>query len=327
MTGPPLLEIRDLRVLFRIGDGEAPAVDGLSLALRPGEALGLVGESGCGKSVTALSILGLTPRPASRVAEGSSIRLRGEELLGASPERMREVRGGEIGIVFQEPMASLNPVLRVGDQVAEAVRAHQSLERAALRDRVEELLGTVGLPEVGATARAWPHQLSGGMRQRVLIAMALAGDPALLIADEATSALDVTVQATILDLLDRLRRDRALALLLITHDLSVAARLTDRIAVMYGGRIVEEGATRLVLDRPAHPYTRGLLGSIPDPERRGARLDAIRGSVPGIGSWPGGCRFHPRCSHTFARCVMESPPLMTTAPATRAACWLLEGEG
>jgi peptide/nickel transport system ATP-binding protein len=326
MTGPPLLEIRDLRVLFRTGDGEAPAVDGLSLALEPGEALGLVGESGCGKSVTALSILGLTPRPASRVAEGSSIRLRGEELVGAPPERMREVRGGEVGIVFQEPMTSLNPVLRVGDQVAEAVRAHRSLDRAALRDRVEELLGTVGLPEVRATARAWPHQLSGGMRQRVLIAMALAGDPALLIADEATSALDVTVQARILDLLDRLRRERALALLLITHDLSVAARMTDRITVMYGGRIVEEGETREVLDRPAHPYTRGLLSSIPDPERRGVRLDAIPGSVPGIGSWPDGCRFHPRCGHRFAKCVTGSPPLIN-ASATRAACWLLEGEG
>ena len=326
MTGPPLLEIRDLRVLFRTGDGEAPAVDGLSLALEPGEALGLVGESGCGKSVSALSILGLTPRPASRVAEGSSIRLRGEELLDAPPERMREVRGGEIGIVFQEPMTSLNPVLRIGDQVAEAVRAHRSLDRAALRVRVEELLGTVGLPEVSAIARAWPHQLSGGMRQRVLIAMALAGDPALLIADEATSALDVSVQATILALLDRLRRERALALLLITHDLSVAARVTDRIAVMYAGRIVEQGATRPLLHRPAHPYTRGLLASIPDPERRGARLEAIPGGVPVLGSWPDGCRFHPRCSHRFERCVRESPPLMP-APETRAACWLLEGGG
>jgi len=326
MSGTPLLEIRDLRVLFRTGDREAPAVDGLSLEMEPGEALGLVGESGCGKSVTALSILGLTPRPASRVAGGASIRLRGEELLGATTERMREVRGGEIGIVFQEPLTSLNPVLRVGEQVAEAVRAHRHVDRAAVRTRVEELLIAVGLPDAGATARAWPHQLSGGMRQRVLIAMALAGDPALLIADEATSALDVAVQATILDLLDRLRRERALALLLITHDLSVAAGMTDRIAVMYGGRIVEQGETRSVLERPAHPYTRGLLGSIPDPERRGARLDAIPGNVPGIGSWPDGCRFHPRCSLSFARCTRESPPLIP-GPATRAACWLLESEG
>lgn len=326
MTGPPLLEIRDLRIAFRTDEGEALAVDGVSLAIEPGEAVGLVGESGCGKSVTALSILGLTPRPAGRVVDGSSIRLRGEELLGAPPERLREVRGGEIGIVFQEPMTSLNPVLRVGDQVAEAVRAHRPLNRAGVRARVEELLDTVGLPEVTATARAWPHQLSGGMRQRVLIAIALAGDPGLLIADEATSALDVTVQARILDLLDRLRRERAMALLLITHDLAVAARMTDRIAVMYGGRIVEEGLTRSVLDRPAHPYTAGLLRSIPDPERWGARLEAIPGSVPGIGSWPDGCTFHPRCSRSFARCAAESPPLLA-GPATQAACWLLESEG
>jgi oligopeptide/dipeptide ABC transporter ATP-binding protein len=325
MSGPPLLEIRDLRVVFRTVSGDAPAVDGLSIVLEAGEALGLVGESGCGKSVTALSILGLTPRPAGRVVDGSSIRLRGEELLRAGPERMREVRGGEIGIVFQEPMTSLNPVLRVGDQVAEAVQAHLPVDRAALPGRVVELLETVGLPDAEQIARAWPHQLSGGMRQRVLIAIALAGDPDLLIADEATSALDVTVQATILELLDRLRRDRSMALLLITHDLAVAARMTDRIAVMYGGRIVEEGDTRSVLDRPAHPYTAGLLNSIPDPARRGVRLEAIPGSVPGIGSWPGGCTFHPRCSRSFARCEAESPPLLV-GPATRAACWLLEND-
>lgn len=325
MNGAPLLEIRDLRVAFRMGACEALAVHGISFSMQPGEALGLVGESGCGKSVTALSILRLVPRPPGRILDGSSIRLRSEELLDASPERMREVRGGEIGIVFQEPMTSLNPVLRIGDQVAEAVAAHSRLDRAMVRRRVDDLLGSVGLTDTAALARAWPHQLSGGMRQRVLIAIALAADPVLLIADEATSALDATVQASILDLLDRLRREREMALLLISHDLAVASRMTDRIAVMYGGKILEEGDTTALLTHPAHPYTLGLLGSIPDPERTGMRLEAIPGSVHDIRARPEGCSFHPRCDRAFGRCTEEIPPLLP-GPATRAACWLLEDE-
>ncbi|MCL7966860.1 MAG: ABC transporter ATP-binding protein [marine benthic group bacterium] len=323
MTESALLEVRDLAVAFRTGSGEARAVDGISFDVGAGESLGLLGESGCGKSTTALSILQLLPRGASRVEVGSSIRLEGEELLTSSPARMREVRGGEIGIVFQEPMTSLNPVLRAGDQVAEAVRAHSPLDGARLRQRVESLLEQVGLTEPMEVARAWPHQLSGGMRQRVMIAMALAGEPRLLIADEATSALDVTVQAAILDLLDDLRRERGLALLVITHDPAVARRVTNRLAVMYAGRIVEEGETDAVLDSPAHPYTIGLMQSIPDPERPGTRLASIPGTVPSLGDWPPGCRFHPRCARSQARCSERYPPMLD-GRSTRAACWLLD---
>ena len=323
MTRSALLEVRDLTVAFRTESGEARAVDGVSFDIGAGEALGLLGESGCGKSTTALSILGLLPSEASRVEPDSSIRLGGEELLTSSPERMREVRGGEIGIVFQEPMTSLNPVLRAGDQVAEAVQAHASLDRTSLRQRVEYLLEQVGLADPAEVARAWPHQLSGGMRQRVMIAMALAGDPRLLIADEATSALDVTVQSAILDLLDRLRRERGLALLVITHDPAVARRVTNRLAVMYAGRIVEDGETESVLDAPSHPYTIGLMQSMPDPERPGTRLASIPGTVPSIGHWPTGCRFHPRCDRSQARCTDRYPPTLP-GRSTRAACWLLD---
>jgi oligopeptide/dipeptide ABC transporter ATP-binding protein len=325
MTTPALLEVRGLSVAFSTPSDWALAVDDLSFDVAKGEALGLLGESGCGKSTTAMSILGLLPGEASRLEEGSSIRFEGEELRTASPERMREIRGGEIGIVFQEPMTSLNPVLRAGDQVAEAIRAHASLDRTRRRSRVFSLLEQVGLADPAAVARAWPHQLSGGMRQRVMIAMALAGDPRLLIADEATSALDVTVQSAILELLDRLRRERDLALLVITHDPSVARKVTDRVAIMYAGRIVEEGETAAILDRPAHPYTIGLMRSIPDPERPGVRLAAIPGTVPSIGDWPSGCRFHPRCDRSMARCGERYPPTLD-APSTRAACWLLDEE-
>jgi oligopeptide/dipeptide ABC transporter ATP-binding protein len=256
--------------------------------------------------------------------EGSSIRLLDEELLTVSPTRMREIRGGEIGIVFQEPMTSLNPVLRIGDQVGEAVEAHSRLDRTSVRRRVEELLHTVGLPDPVSVSSAWPHQLSGGMRQRVMIAIALAGDPMVLIADEATSALDATTQAAILELLDRLRRERNLALLLITHDLAVISGTTDRVAVMYAGRIVEEGATRDLMNHPSHPYTAGLLRSIPDLRRAGQRLETIPGGVPDLDARPDGCRFHPRCAHVMSRCRELDPPLLD-GPTSRAACWLLEG--
>lgn len=323
MSKAPLLEVSDLRVGFRTDQGEALAVDGVSFSVGAGETLGIVGESGCGKSVSALAILGLVADPPGRILPGSSIRLHGEELLTASPARLRNVRGGRIAMVFQEPMTCLNPVLRVGDQIAEAVRLHTELRGDAVKERVVALLGRVEMPDPAGLARAWPHQLSGGMRQRAMIAMALAGDPDLLIADEPTTALDVTIQARILELLDDLRRERELALLLITHDLGVVAQVADRVAVMYAGRIVEEGPSAKLLSRPAHPYTVGLLRSIPDPDRPGDRLEAIPGSVPPPHAWPSGCRFHPRCTVALDRCRGDSPPLME-APVTRAACWLVE---
>jgi peptide/nickel transport system ATP-binding protein len=323
MNPTRLLAVEDLRVAFRADEGEALVVDGVSFSVEAGETLGIVGESGCGKSVSALAILGLIADPPGRILSGSSVRLRGEELLAVSPSRLRDVRGGEIAMVFQEPMTSLNPVLRIGDQVAEAVRRHTEFRGGAVRDRVVALLDRVGIPDPANRARAWPHQLSGGMRQRAMIAMALAGDPEILIADEPTTALDVTIQAGILGLLDELRRERNLALVLISHDLGVVAQVADRVAVMYAGRIVEEGPSIRLFSTPAHPYTVGLLRSTPDPDRPGDRLAAIPGSVPSPNAWPPGCRFHPRCAVALDRCRQDDPPLMP-APATRAACWLLE---
>ncbi len=323
MNSTRLLEVNDLRVSFRTDAGEALAVDGVSFSVGAGETLGIVGESGCGKSVSALSILGLIADPPGRVLPGSSVRLRGEELLTAPPARLRDVRGGEVAMVFQEPMTSLNPVLRVGDQVAEAVRRHTELRGDAVNERVVTLLDRVGIPDPASRARAFPHQLSGGMRQRAMIAMALAGDPELLIADEPTTALDVTIQARILTLLDDLRRERNMALVLITHDLGVVAQVADRVAVMYAGRIVEEAPSVNLFSTPAHPYTIGLLRSIPDPDKPGDRLEAIPGSVPSPHAWPPGCRFHPRCTVALDRCRTDNPSLMQ-APATRAACWLVE---
>ena len=323
MSSTRLLEVNDLRVSFRTDAGEALAVDGVSFSVGAGETLGIVGESGCGKSVSALSILGLIADQPGRVLPGSSVRLRGEELLTAPPARLRDVRGGEVAMVFQEPMTSLNPVLRVGDQVAEAVRRHTELRGDAVNERVVTLLDRVGIPDPASRARAFPHQLSGGMRQRAMIAMALAGNPELLIADEPTTALDVTIQARILTLLDDLRRERNMALVLITHDLGVVAQVADRVAVMYAGRIVEEAPSANLFSTPAHPYTIGLLRSIPDPDKPGDRLEAIPGSVPSPHAWPPGCRFHPRCTVALDRCRTDNPSLMQ-APATRAACWLVE---
>ena len=323
MNPTRLLEVENLRVGFRADEVEALAVDGVSFWVGAGETLGIVGESGCGKSVTALSILGLIADPPGRIMSGSSVRLCGEELLTASPMRLREVRGGEIAMVFQEPMTSLNPVLRVGEQVAESVRRHTELRGGAVNERVVALLDRVGIPDPASRAQAWPHQLSGGMRQRAMIAMALAGDPEILVADEPTTALDVTIQARILGLLDELRRERNMALLLISHDLRVVAQVADRVAVMYAGRIVEQGMSASLFSRPSHPYTVGLLRSIPDPDRPRDRLEAIPGSVPSPHAWPPGCRFHPRCAVALDRCGRDDPSLMQ-APATRAACWLVE---
>jgi len=313
-----LLEVVDLRVRFDTIEGEAAAVDGVSFELREGETLGLVGESGCGKSVTAMSILRLLQSPPARILDGSSIRFRGEELLTATDARLRQIRGNEIAMIFQEPMTSLNPVLRIGEQVAESVRTHEKATRPAARTRATELLGRVGLSDPGV-AEAYPHRLSGGMRQRAMIAMALACRPAVLIADEPSTALDVTTQQQILSLVRSLQDEIGMALLLVTHDLGVVSEVADRAAVMYAGQIVERATVARLFSEPRHPYTEGLIRSIPDPDRPVGRLAAIPGSVPRSTDWPDGCRFAPRCHNAWERCTDEAPRLDSDV-----RCWLVE---
>jgi len=310
-----LLEIRDLRVAF----GAAIPVDGVGLTLEAGRTLGLVGESGCGKTLTALSILRLVPAP-GRIA-GGSIRFDGGELVDLDEPAMRALRGRAIGMVFQEPMTALNPVLTVGAQVAEAVTLHERVGRAAARARAVEMLRLVEIPDAEPRADAYPHQLSGGMRQRVMLAVALACRPALLIADEPTTALDVTIQAQILDLLGSLQRQLGMAILLVTHDLGVVAERADAVAIMYAGRVVESGPAAVVLGAPQHPYTRGLLASLPD-GRRG-RLAAIPGTVPDPLHLPGGCRFRDRCAEAIAACADAEPPLRAVGDR-RVACIRVE---
>ena len=316
----PLLSVRDLRILFDTDAGQALAVDGLSFDVHAGEAVGLVGESGCGKSVTALSLLRLVPEPPGRYA-GGSILLRGQDLLGATERELRSVRGGEIGLVFQEPAAALDPVFTIGDQVAEGVRAHAPVTRREARSRAVELLDSVGLEDAARRARDYPHQLSGGMRQRAMIAVALAGDPALVVADEPTTALDVTLVAQILGLLETIRHERGTALLLVSHDLDVVASRVDRVLVMYAGRLVEEAPADQLFQRAAHPYTRGLLASRPRLSAgRGGRLPTIPGRPPDPAAHPPGCRFHPRCEHAIDRCRTEVPELRPGGESGRAAC-------
>ncbi len=315
-----LLEVSGLRVTFP-GPGGVPVypVDGVSFVLGRGETLALVGESGCGKSLTGLAILRLVPPP-GRIVPDSRILLGGTD-LGALPEAgMRAVRGGRIGMVFQDPMTSLNPVFRVGDQIAETIRAHRTVTKTAARQRALELLQEVGIPDPQRRLDAFPHQLSGGMRQRVLIAIALAAEPEVLIADEPTTALDVTVQAQILELLDHLRERRGLAVLLITHDLGIVAGRADRVAVMYAGRMVESSRTNQLFAAPAHPYTKGLFDSVPRIEGPRARLTPIAGTVPQPSAWPTGCRFRPRCPVAFAPCG-EEPPEAVAGPDHWARCW------
>jgi peptide/nickel transport system ATP-binding protein len=315
---PDLLAIEDLRVSFPAGPGagEVAAVRGVSFALGRGEIVGLLGESGSGKSLTALSILRLTPA-AARV-EGRVL-LDGEDLLTLSPARLREVRGGRVGMVFQEPASALDPVLPIGRQVAEAIRAHRRLSRRAALDEAVELLARVALPEPGRRLRDVPSQLSGGQRQRVMIALALAAGPDLLIADEPTTALDVTLQAQILALLRRLRDELGLAVLLITHDLGVVAETCDRAIVMYAGEVVEEGGTAELLASPAHPYTRGLLASLPTLGAARRRLPAIPGQPPAPGEMVAGCAFTPRCAAAFAPCAGRHPDLYRVASGRLAS--------
>ena len=322
----PLLEVTDLRTYFTTDAGVARAVDGVSLQVGTGETLGIVGESWCGKTVTALSVLGLIPLPPGEIMSGSSIRFNDEELLEVKPARLREIRGNEISMIFQEPMTSLNPVLTVGHQIEEVLRLHRGLSKRKARAAGVALLAEVGIPEPDERFDAYPHQMSGGMLQRVMIAIALSCEPRLLIADEPTTALDVTIQAQILDLLGELRRAHGMALLLITHDLGVIAEVCDRVVVMYGGQIVETGTTEEILTRPEHPYTQGLLASLPAMGDRNVRLNPIPGTVPSAVDWPEGCRFQDRCSFAWERCTELAPDLLPIdGDSSRSArCWLVD---
>jgi len=316
-----LLSVNDLRSWFFTDQGVAKAVDGVSFDVHAGETLGIVGESGCGKTVTSLSVLGLLPQPPARIMDGSSIRFLGEELVGVGEARLRALRGNEISMVFQEPMSSLNPVYSIGNQISEVLRLHRGLSRKAARAESARLLHEVGIPDATARLDAYPHQLSGGMRQRVMIAMALSCEPRLLIADEPTTALDVTIQAQILELLADLRERRRMAMLLITHDLGVVAEACDRVVVMYAGQVVETGTVRQVLNDPQHPYTKGLLDSVPSLDKRGGRLTPIAGTVPSSTAWPDGCRFSERCALCGLGCE-EAQSLVEAGDTGRAVrCW------
>ena len=321
----PLLRIRDLRTYFvsEHGRGISRAVDGVSFDLHGGETLGLVGESGCGKTVTALSVLRLVPEPPGHIRPGSVIEFEGRNLLALAPAELRAIRGNRIAMVFQEPMTSLNPVLTIGDQIGEVAEVHLGASRDAARATAVELLRLVGFPDPGARVDQYPHQLSGGMRQRVMIAMALVCRPAILIADEPTTALDVTIQAQILELLDRLRRELGMAVVLITHDLGIVAGHVDRVVVMYAGQVVESATTAELFAQPLHPYTEGLLASVPRLDDARERLRGIPGQVPAATAWPVGCRFHPRCPYAWEKCAAEEPPLLDGPTGHAARCWLV----
>ncbi|MCZ6857318.1 MAG: ABC transporter ATP-binding protein [Gemmatimonadetes bacterium] len=318
----PLLSIRRLSTSFATDAGIARAVDDVSLDLEQGETLGLVGESGCGKTVTALSILRLIAEPPGQYGEESRIEYEGVNLLDLSPNKLREIRGAQIAMIFQEPMSSLNPVLTIGSQIVEAIRAHESVSKSEATERAVELLRVVAMPDPDHRMKDYPHQMSGGMQQRVMIAMALSCHPKILIADEPTTALDVTIQAQILDLLTDLKARFGMSVIFITHDLGVLAGIADRVAVMYGGKIVEQGAVRTIFERPAHPYTQGLLAAVPRIDRPDAQLQGIPGAVPTATQWPSGCRFHPRCSQRIERCSTESPPAVTIGAGHVARCWV-----
>jgi len=323
MTGP-LLEIEDLKTYYVGDQGRrvTKAVDGVSLALGAGETLGIVGESGSGKTTLALSLLRLLP-PAGRIV-GGAIRFEGEDLLGKSAREMRRIRGKRIAMILQDPMASLNPLFTVGDQVAEPLRVHEGANRRAARERARELLRSVRIAAPEIRVKEYPHQMSGGMRQRIVGAIAISCEPRLLIADEPTTSLDLTIQAQYLGLLRELQRRHRLALIFVTHNLGIVARMCDRVAVMYAGRVVENGPVRAIFDAPAHPYTQALVESIPRLGDARGRLTAIDGQPPDLAALPAGCAFHPRCPKVFERCRQETPPALSAGPAHTARCWLLD---
>jgi len=318
-SGAALLEVQNLQTHFRTRSGTVRAVDGVSFTLESGGSLGIVGESGSGKTVTSLSIMRLLEPPG--FIAGGRVLLQGRDMVGLSEQEIRGIRGRQVCLVFQDPMTSLNPVYRVGDQVAEAFLAHSGLGRAEAMGRALALFKLLGIPAPEHRLREYPHQLSGGMRQRVMIAMALVNDPELLILDEPTTALDVTIQAQILDLIRGLRQRVNTAVLLITHDIGVVEEICEQVLVMYGGRVMEQGSVAQVTADPKHPYTQGLLASIPTRAKRGARLDAIGGAVPNPLRMPPGCPFQPRCAHAMAACTVD-PGLRDLGDNRRVACWL-----
>ena len=316
-----LLQVNNLKTYFRTQDGMVKAVDGVSYYVHKGETLGIVGESGCGKTVSALSIMRLIPQPPGKIAGGEVI-FDGDDLLGLSEEEMRHVRGNRISMIFQDPMTSLNPVLTINRQVSESLELHLGMARSSARERALELLRMVGIPSAEKRLDDYPHQFSGGMRQRVMIAMALSCNPEVLIADEPTTALDVTIQAQILDLMNKLKRELGAAVIIITHDLGVVAGMSDRVVVMYAGHIVESADTYEVFGNPRHPYTLGLMRSIPRVDaRERKRLNPIRGLPPDLIDLPDMCPFVPRCDFAQPRCEEGRPPLRTVAPNHQAACW------
>jgi peptide/nickel transport system ATP-binding protein len=321
--GELLLDIQDLKTHFATDDGMVHAVDGVDLTIHRGETVGVVGESGCGKTVTAMTILKLIAMPPGRIVGGRILWL-GRDLVPLGPEEMRAIRSKEIGIVFQEPMTSLNPVYTIGDQIAEVLRLHEGLGRRAALERTVEMLRLVRIPTPERRVRDYPHQFSGGMRQRVMIAMALALDPDVLIADEPTTALDVTVQAQIMRLLQEMQRERDMGLILITHDMGVVADVADEICVMYAGRIVEKADVMSIYEDPAHPYTKALLESIPRVDMKGTQLAAIEGLPPNLTQLPPGCSFHPRCGFRKDNCSVDVPPLYDVAPRRQSACHYYE---
>lgn len=320
-TAEALLKIEDLQTHFFTDWGKVAAVDGVHIHVRKGEILGIVGESGCGKSMTSLSVMRLIPSPPGRIV-GGSIRFKGEDLTKATERRMKQIRGNEIAMIFQEPMTSLNPVYTNGNQISEAVRLHRKMSRKEARRHTVEMLRKVGIPRPEQIVDEYPHQLSGGMRQRVMIAMAMSCDPELLIADEPTTALDVTIQAQILDLMKQLNEASGTAIMMITHDLGIVADMCDRIVVMYAGKVVEEGGVRDILKNPQHPYTKGLIQSVPRMEVQQDRLYSIPGNVPDPRAMPEGCRFAPRCEFVKERCRTETPELIQLSEGRQCRCWL-----
>ncbi|MGE5549428.1 MAG: ABC transporter ATP-binding protein [Bacteroidota bacterium] len=317
----PLLEIKDLKTHFYTQDGIVPAVDGVDISVSKGQMVALVGESGCGKSVTMLATMGLIPWPPGKIVHGEII-FENDDLARMNQAELRRIRGNEISMIFQEPMTSLNPVFTVGDQIAEALMLHLKLGKTAARARAVEMLRLVRIPDAEKRIDDYPHQLSGGMRQRVMIAMALSCNPKLLIADEPTTALDVTIQAQILDLLRRLQSEFGMAVILITHDLGVVAELVEKVTVMYAGKIVEEAEVKELYRNPSHPYAQGLLASIPKADRVVERLRVIPGAVPNPLHMPSGCRFHPRCEQANERCRTVEPEARTVGSGHIVRCWL-----
>ncbi|HZG58971.1 MAG TPA: ABC transporter ATP-binding protein [Anoxybacillus sp.] len=326
MSKHPVLEVKGLKTSFFTDDGEVPAVDEIDFYINEGEILGVVGESGCGKSVTSLSIMGLLPKGIGKIVAGE-ILFKGENIVNASEKRMKEIRGKEIAMIFQEPMTSLNPLFTIGNQIIEAICIHSKMNKKQAQERAIEILKLVGLPRAKEIMNEYPHQLSGGMRQRVMIAMAMVCNPSLLIADEPTTALDVTIQAQILKLMKDLNKNFNTAIMMITHDLGVVAEVCQRVVVMYSGKIVEEGDVRTIFKNPKHPYTIGLIQSVPDIREKKARLYSIPGNVPKPGSIRQGCRFAARCEHAFERCFKENPGLYETGePGHKVRCFLHQRE-